>query len=64
MLREQRLVISKSHQQKMLGRKFLRETLLELRIVTQAHFLAAQIFIDLGRVSRVHPSAKRSGRWR
>src|ERR1700730_309807 len=54
-------MISESHQQELLVRKFLRKTLLELGVIAAAHFLPAQILIDLKGISRIYPFRQQIG---
>src|ERR1700730_12857295 len=54
-------MVSKSHQRELLVRKFAHEMLLELCVVTPAHFLSPQILIDLEWVSRIQPVGQEIG---
>src|SRR5438093_11850954 len=54
-------MIPEPHDKKLLARKFARETSLELRVVVGAHLLAAQIFVDLERISRIDPAGQEVG---
>src|SRR5262245_22983570 len=59
--REQRLMIAEPHDQERLAGKFARETRFELHVVVGAYLLAAQIFIDLERISRIDPAGQEVG---
>src|SRR5262245_11239260 len=59
---KQRLVVAEAHDEDRLAGKLAGKALLELRIVVHAHFLAAQIFVDLRRVARIDPGRKQIGR--
>src|SRR5205807_2101143 len=54
-------MIPEPHDQERLVGKFARETRLEARVVVHAHLLAAQIFVDLERISWIHPAGKEVG---
>src|SRR5258708_12942235 len=58
---KQRLMIAEPHDEERLVGKFALETRLELRVVVRAHLLAAQILVDLERISRIDPPGQEIG---
>src|SRR6516162_734019 len=60
-LRKQRLVVAEAHEQELLVGKFAPKPLLELSVVARAHLLAAKIFVDLERISRIDPFGQEIG---
>src|SRR5262245_64574084 len=60
-LGKQRLVVAEAHEQELLVGKFAAKTPLELNVIAQAHLLAAKIFVDLERVSRIDPVGQEIG---
>src|SRR5262249_34752319 len=58
---KQRLMIPEPHDQERLAGKFALKTRFELPVVVGAHLLAAQIFVDLERISRIDPARQEVG---
>src|SRR5262245_63617105 len=58
---KQRLVVAEAHDEDLLADKLAGKALLELRVVVHAHFLAAQVLVDLQRVARIDPAGQEIG---
>src|SRR5262245_27662416 len=58
---KQRLVVAEAHDEDLLAGELAGKTLLELRVVMHAHFLAAQVFVDLRGVARIDPAGQEIG---
>src|SRR5262249_28466675 len=60
-LGKQRLVVAEAHEQELLVGKFAPKPRFELSVVVHAHLLAAKVFVDLERVSRIDPAGHEIG---
>src|SRR5262249_51809259 len=60
-LGKQRLVVAEAHEQELLIGKFAAKPRFELSVVARAHLLAAKIFVDLERISRIDPVGQEVG---
>ena len=56
--RDIRLVIAEAHDQELLFREFARQPLHKVSVILRAHFLPAQIFVDLDVVAGIAPAGR------